>query len=104
MAEQERAPLRPPLEETPEAAAAVEDDTTVPQLMTSPGVGGDNPAFRAPGGDRDGGPDLRTGAEQPWDPEDLAAAQGRDQTPAQVERARRELDRDGAAAVERTVP
>jgi hypothetical protein len=47
---------------------------------------------------------YRTGAEQPWDPEDLAVAEGRDPTPANVERARRELERDGAAAIERTVP
>jgi hypothetical protein len=46
----------------------------------------------------------RTGAEQPWDPEDLAMAEGRDPTPANVERARRELERDGRAAIEKTVP
>ncbi len=46
----------------------------------------------------------RTGAEQPWDPEDLAAAQGHDPTPAAVARAREELARDGAAAIEKTVP
>jgi hypothetical protein len=47
---------------------------------------------------------LRTGAEQPWDPEDLAVAEGRDPTPANVERARRELAEEGPAAIERTVP
>ena len=47
---------------------------------------------------------YRTGAEQPWEPEDLAVAEGRDPTPANVERARRELERDGQAAIERTVP
>lgn len=47
---------------------------------------------------------ARTGAEQPWDPEDLAVAKGRDPTPANIERARRELAKDGAAAIERTVP
>jgi hypothetical protein len=46
----------------------------------------------------------RTGAEQPWDPEDLAVAEGRDPTPANVERAREELDREGPAAIEKTVP
>jgi len=46
---------------------------------------------------------FRTGGEQPWDPEDLAVAEGRDPTPANVERARRELERDGAAAIERIV-
>jgi hypothetical protein len=47
---------------------------------------------------------YRTGADQPWDPEDLAVAEGRDPTPANIERARRELEREGAAAIERTVP
>ena len=47
---------------------------------------------------------VRTGAEQPWDPEDLAVAEGRDPTPANVERAQRELDEEGQAAIERTVP
>jgi len=47
---------------------------------------------------------LRTGAEQPWDPVDLALAEGRDPTPENIERARRVLERDGAAAIERTVP
>jgi hypothetical protein len=49
-------------------------------------------------------PRFRTGAEQPWDPEDLAVAEGRDPTPANIERARRELEKYGAAAIERTVP
>ena len=49
-------------------------------------------------------PISRTGADQPWDPEDLAVAQGRDPTPENVERARRELDEDGPAAIEKTVP
>jgi hypothetical protein len=48
--------------------------------------------------------DARTGADQPWDAEDLAVAEGRDPTPANVERARRELAEDGPAAIERTVP
>lgn len=48
--------------------------------------------------------DVRTGAEQPWDPEDLAVAQGRDPTPENLERARHELERYGPAAIERTVP
>ncbi len=46
----------------------------------------------------------RTGAEQPWDPEDLAVAEGRDPTPENVERARQELEREGPAAIEKTVP
>lgn len=51
-----------------------------------------------------GGPTARTGADQPWDPEDLAVAEGHDPTPAAVEHARRELAEDGPAAIERTVP
>jgi Family of unknown function (DUF6158) len=47
---------------------------------------------------------VRTGAEQPWDPVDLAVAEGRDPTPRNVERARQKLNRDGSAAIERTVP
>lgn len=50
------------------------------------------------------GPVYRTGAEQPWDPEDLAVAKGQDPTPKNVERARRELAEWGPAAIERTVP
>jgi hypothetical protein len=48
--------------------------------------------------------EARTGAEQPWDPEDLAVAEGRDPTPENIERAREELAREGPAAVEKTVP
>jgi hypothetical protein len=48
--------------------------------------------------------EARTGADQPWDAEDLAVAEGRDPTPRNVERARRELADDGPAAIERTVP
>jgi hypothetical protein len=47
---------------------------------------------------------VRTGAEQPWDPEDLAVAEGRDPTPRNIERARRELEQWGQAAIEKTVP
>lgn len=47
---------------------------------------------------------FRTGADQPWDPEDLAVAKGQDPTPKNVERARRELEELGAAAIEKTVP
>ncbi len=46
----------------------------------------------------------RTGADQPWEPEDLAVAEGRDPTPKNVERARRELEELGPAAIEKTVP
>jgi len=54
--------------------------------------------------ERELGPLIRTGAEQPWDPEDLCVAEGRDPTKANVERARRELAEMGRAAIEKTVP
>lgn len=97
--------MEQPLEETPEVAAAVHDDTTVPQLMTGGGPDEQNPVFQEP----EPGParppvNYRTGAEQPWDPEDLAVADGRDPTPENIERARRDLEQHGAAAIERTVP
>ncbi|HEX6498923.1 MAG TPA: hypothetical protein VF054_07800 [Micromonosporaceae bacterium] len=47
---------------------------------------------------------VRTGADQPWDPEDLTVAKGQDPTPGNVERSRRELDEEGPSAIERTVP
>jgi hypothetical protein len=47
---------------------------------------------------------VRTGAEQPWEPEDLAVAEGRDPTPEHLRRARAELDQQGPSAIERTVP
>jgi hypothetical protein len=111
-----------PLEDTSELAAAVDDETTVPQLITDGEAGPESPAFREPGdtsaqpepeGDLIGAPmgggtpgagDRRTGGEQPWDPEDLAVGKGLDPTPANVERARRELAEDGSAAIEKTVP
>ena len=112
-----------PLEESPEVAAAVEDDTAVPQLASDGGRGSENPDFTdvedAPGefpatddllGDphgqgAGGAGSTRTGAEQPWDPEDVATAQGRDPNPGNVERARNEMDQAGTAAtVEKTVP
>ena len=117
----ERFPDRP-LEEYPEVAAAVDDDTAVPQLATDGGPDAETPTFEEPGevrgdfpptddllGDSHGGPagsagDTRTGAEQPWDAEDLATAKGEDPTPENIERARRELDDEGPSAIERTVP
>lgn len=54
--------------------------------------------------ERSAPPVWRTGAEQPWDPEDLAVAQGKYPTPENIARARAELERDGAAAIEKTVP
>jgi hypothetical protein len=53
---------------------------------------------------REPGPKIRTGAEQPWEPEDLAVAEGHDPTPHNVERARQELAENGQAAIEKTVP
>jgi hypothetical protein len=91
---------QPPLEESQEVADAVEDDVAVSAFITGGGPDSDNPQFLEPGA----GPRVRTGAEQPWDPEDLAVAEGRDPTPENVERARKELERDGPAAIERTVP
>jgi hypothetical protein len=92
--------IRQPLEEEPEVVDAIEDDVAVEAFVTGGGPDADTPEFVAPG-ER---PAIRTGADQPWDPEDLAEAEGKDPTPAHVEYAREELDRDGAAAIERTVP
>ncbi|ABP56032.1 hypothetical protein [Salinispora tropica] len=119
-----------PLEESAEAAAAVEDDAGVPQLMTGGGGDRHTPTFATAGEQADGGTStedligdpyaagtgvtdtgtgaggdtIRTGAEQPWEPEDLVAARGQDLTPENVERARRDLVEKGRAAIERTVP
>ena len=92
--------IRPPLEESPEVADAVADDVAVDAFITGGGPDADNPEFLQPGAE----PHYRTGADQPWDPEDLAVAEGRDPSPANIERARAELEQDGAAAIERTVP
>jgi len=91
---------QPPLEESPEVADAVEDDVAVDAFITGGGPDSDTPEFLEPGAE----PVVRTGAEQQWDPIDLAEAEGRDPTPENIERAREELERDGAAAIERTVP
>lgn len=115
---QSNPPTERPLEETPEMASAVDDETTVPQLAT--GGGADRSTFQEPGtapgaptedsigdayGAGSGGPGVaRTGAEQPWDPEDVTVAKGRDPTPVNVERTRRQLEREGQAAIEKTVP
>ncbi len=117
-----------PLEETPEVAAAVDDDSTVPQLRSG-GTDPDNPAFTEPGGavpdtgtpdllgdpyaagtgatgtgTGAGGDNIRTGAEQPWEPEDLVMARGQALTPENLDRARRDLAELGRAAIEKTVP
>ena len=91
---------RQPLEETQEVADAVEDDVAVDAFITGGGPDSENPQFLQPGEE----PPVRTGADQPWDPIDLAEAEGRDPTPENIERARRVLERDGAAAIERIVP
>ncbi|RZU77817.1 hypothetical protein EV384_6559 [Micromonospora kangleipakensis] len=118
-----------PLEESPEVAAAVDDDSTVPQLRTGGGADRDNPVFTEPDGavpdtgspdllgdpfaagtgatgtgTGAGGDNIRTGAEQPWEPEDLVMARGQDLTRENLERARRDLAELGRAAIERTVP
>jgi len=103
MTDRDNAIGRVPLEEEPAVAAAVEDDTTVPLLVTDPDTEQDGPDFQPPAG-QSGPVRVRTGAEQPWDAEDLAVAKGGDGSPEQVERARQELEHDGAAAIERTVP
>jgi hypothetical protein len=92
--------LRPPLEESDQVADAIEDDVAVDAFITGGGADRDNPEFLQPGQE----PNWRTGSDQPWDPEDLAVAEGRDPTPENVERARKELEEDGPAAIERTVP
>jgi hypothetical protein len=89
-----------PLEETDEVADAVEDDVAVDAFITGGGADSDNPEFLQPAEE----PEIRTGADQQWDPIDLAEAEGKDPTPANIEHAREELERDGAAAIERTVP
>ena len=122
---------RPPLEESPQTAAAVDDDSTVPQLRTGGGPDPDTPAFAEPRG-RPGdlapetddllgdpyaagtgatgtgtgaaGDNIRTGAEQPWEPEDLVMARGQDLTRENLDKARRDLAEQGRAAIERTVP
>jgi hypothetical protein len=118
-----------PLEESPEVAAAVDDESTVPQFRTGGGADRDNPVFTEPDGavpdtgspdllgdpyaagtgatgtgTGAGGDNIRTGAEQPWEPEDLVMARGQDVTPENLERARRDLAEQGRAAIEKTVP
>ena len=93
-------PNQPPLEESQQVADAVEDDVAVGAFITGGGPDADNPAFLSPGDE----PAVRTGADQQWDPVDLAEAKGKDPTPENIEAAREELERDGAAAIERTVP
>ncbi|MET8281002.1 hypothetical protein [Micromonospora sp. NPDC005174] len=122
---------RPPLEESPQTAAAVDDDSTVLELRTGGGPDSDTPTFTEPHdrpkdlapdtddligdpyaagtgatgtGTGAGGDNIRTGAEQPWEPEDLVMARGQDLTPENLEKARRDLAEQGRSAIERTVP
>ncbi len=67
-------------------------------------TGGMSTPTAQPDEPRETGFQPRTGAEQPWDPEDLAEAEGRDPTPENIERARQELEREGPAAIEKTAP
>ncbi len=67
-------------------------------------TGGMSTPTAQPAEPRETGFQPRTGAGQPWDPEDLAEAEGRDPTPENIERARQELEREGPAAIEKTVP
>ncbi|WP_327291373.1 hypothetical protein [Streptomyces sp. NBC_01198] len=47
---------------------------------------------------------LHTGAESTVDPEDLVMASGRDCTPERIEKARKDMEEHGRAAVERYLP
>lgn len=47
---------------------------------------------------------LHTGSEGTVEPEDLVLASGREPTPELIEKARRELEEHGPAAVERYLP
>ncbi|MBF9069367.1 hypothetical protein [Streptacidiphilus fuscans] len=47
---------------------------------------------------------LHTGAEHPVDPEDMVRASGREPTPELIEKARKALEEEGPAAVERLLP
>lgn len=91
---------RQPLEETEEVADAVADDVAVDAFITGGGTDRDTPEFLQPGEE----PHFRTGADQPWDPADVALAEGRDPTPENIERARKELEEEGPAVIERIVP
>ncbi|NUR73911.1 MAG: hypothetical protein HOU81_24115 [Hamadaea sp.] len=91
-----------PIEEDPNTAEAVDDEAPVASLAPERRGTPDDvtPVFREPGQE----PTYRTGAEQQWDPEDYAVAQGWDPTPENIERARKQLAEWGPAAIEKTVP
>jgi len=48
--------------------------------------------------------ELFTGAERPFDPEDLVQASGREVTPENLEWSKRLIEEKGAAAIERYLP
>ncbi|WP_165989690.1 hypothetical protein [Streptomyces sp. YIM 98790] len=47
---------------------------------------------------------LHSGGDRPIDPEDLVRLSGREPTPERVARARKVLEEEGSAAVERLLP
>ncbi|KOU42206.1 hypothetical protein ACFWHQ_15445 [Streptomyces sp. NPDC060334] len=47
---------------------------------------------------------LYTGAERPFDPEDLVMARGQEPTPERLEKARQMIEKEGPAALERYLP
>ncbi|MBB0247189.1 hypothetical protein [Streptomyces alkaliphilus] len=47
---------------------------------------------------------LHTGGDRPVDPEDLVRLTGREPTPERLEWARKKLEEEGPAAVERLLP
>lgn len=47
---------------------------------------------------------LHTGGERPIDPEDLVRAAGQEPTPERIELARRLIEEEGPAAVEKYLP
>ncbi|MGW0731219.1 hypothetical protein [Streptomyces sp. NPDC002851] len=47
---------------------------------------------------------LYTGSERPFDPEDLVMASGQDVTPARLEKAKKLIEEEGPAALERYLP
>ncbi|MFI7275926.1 hypothetical protein [Streptomyces sp. NPDC049879] len=72
-----------------------------PETPGTPGEGGRNETPQDPPT-----PDglLHSGGDRPVDPEDLVRLSGREPTPELIEEARRTLEREGPAAVERYLP
>ena len=86
------------VEDSQEVEWAIEDDATVASLAQGSRL--PDPEFLEPGN----APQARTGADQPWEPRDFAVAAGKDPTPENIEWARRVLEKEGPAAIERIVP